>query len=190
MKNVNSVGMYCIQQWVNLICLCWVKSCTIILCPYLALVLCYTVGTKFHKSFVLGPYLTFIISQKVGSLFLSLEVPISFRFSAIGQLTDHSQGHLSLSWVRGSARNLCLQTHFQAFKSSSTFSSISAFIHIFEKHVCLHPWLVAHAHAHHSDQMSQRSQVYNDMMIIIWSYNGDDTLPGSYPQRKHMVWMV
>ena len=85
---------------------------------------------------------------------------------------------------RGSARNLCLQTHFQAFKSSSTFSSISAFIHIFEKHVCLHPWLVAHAHAHHSDQMSQRSQVYNDMMIIIWSYNGDDTLPGSYPQRK------
>ena len=156
-KNVNSVGMYCIQQWVNLICLCWVKSCTIIVCPYLALVLCYTVGIKFHKSFVLGPYLTFIISQKVGSLFLSLEVPISFRFSAIGQLTDHSQGHLSLSWVRGSARNLCLQTHFQAFKPSSTFSSISAFIHIFEKHVYLHPWLVAHAHAHahHSDQMSQ-----------------------------------
>ena len=58
-KNVNSVGMYCIQQWVNLICLCWVKSCTIIVCPYLALVLCYTVGKfwfylclciKFHKS--------------------------------------------------------------------------------------------------------------------------------------------
>ena len=149
------VTTYIHKQWVNLICLCCVQSCTIIVCPYLALVLCYTVGIKFHKSFVLGPYLTFIISQKVGSLFLSLEVPISFRFSAIGQLTDHSQGHLSLSWVRGSARNLCLQTHFQAFKSSSTFSSISAFIHIFEKHVCLHPWLVAHAHAHHSDQMSQ-----------------------------------
>ena len=38
-----SIQSACIV-WVNLICLCWVKSCTIIVCPYLALVLCYTVG--------------------------------------------------------------------------------------------------------------------------------------------------
>ena len=90
----------CIQQWVILICLWWVMTCTVIIhiccevmlhtlaiLPNFDFYLCLRV--KFHKSLFWvpilaagGPYWV-PISQKAGSLFQSLGVPISSGDSAL-----------------------------------------------------------------------------------------------------------
>ena len=85
-----SIQSVCTQQWVNLIWLCWVNSCTMIVCcEVISLVLCNIVG-KFR-------YLPLLmrLPAELGSLFgpsfikgwvLRLEVPVSVRNSGMRQL--------------------------------------------------------------------------------------------------------
>ena len=135
-----SIQSACIQQWVILICLWWVMTCTVIIhiccevmlhtlaiLPNFDFYLCLRV--KFHKSLFWvpilaagGPYWV-PISQKNGSLSQSLGVPISFGVSALGlhekNLGPHSMWEQCLShgvnfWVRCASGNVYMYTWDQA----------------------------------------------------------------------------